>query len=46
VIAILQKAGFQGPMYLECVGGKSLDEINHNVKSTLDFLRNLTVENQ
>ncbi|SVB59142.1 uncharacterized protein METZ01_LOCUS211996, partial [marine metagenome] len=23
-----------------------LDEINHNVKSTLDFLRDLTVENQ
>ena len=46
VIAILQKSGFQGPMYLECVGGESLDEINHNVKSTLDFLRDLTVENQ
>ena len=46
VIAILRKGSFQGPMYVECVGGKSLDEINHNVRSTLGFLGNLTIANQ
>ena len=46
VIAILLEGGFQGPMYVECVGGVSLDEINHNVKSTLGFIRNLTAEKQ
>ena len=46
VIAILLDGGFQGPMYVECVGGVSLDEINHNVKSTLGFIRNLTAEKQ
>jgi sugar phosphate isomerase/epimerase len=46
VIAILRTGSFQGPMYVECVGGKSLDEINHNVRSTLGFLGNLTTANQ
>ena len=46
VLAILQEGGFQGPMYVECVGGKSLGDINHNVRLALDFLGNLIAENQ
>ena len=34
VLGDLIGGGFSGPFYVECVGGKTLDQINHNVRST------------
>jgi len=41
VIAGLVNNGFTGPLYVECVGGTELDEIDQNVKATLPFVKNL-----
>ena len=41
VLAGLITGGFDGPLYVECVGGKALDEINKNVKSTLKFVSDI-----
>lgn len=41
VLAGLVEGGFKGPLYVECVAGKELDEINKNVKSTLKFLNDI-----
>ncbi len=38
VIGGLIRGGFDGPMYLECVGGKTLDEVNRNVSATRSML--------
>ena len=38
VLGGLVEGGFRGPLYVECVAGKELDEINKNVKSTLKFI--------
>ena len=38
VLGGLVAGGFDGPLYVECVGGKTVDEINGNVKSTLRFV--------
>ena len=44
VLGGLVKGGFKGPLYVECVGGKELDEINKNVKSTLKFVSDILVK--
>jgi len=41
VLGGLVKGGFTGPLYVECVGGRELDEINGNVKSTLKFVSDI-----
>ena len=41
VLAGLVGGGFRGPLYVECVGGKELEEIDKNVKSTLTFVKNI-----
>ena len=41
VLGGLVEGGFRGPLYVECVGGKELDEINKNVKSTLKFVSDI-----
>jgi sugar phosphate isomerase/epimerase len=37
----LVRNGFRGPLYVECVGGRELDEIDANVRRTLDFIRGI-----
>jgi sugar phosphate isomerase/epimerase len=39
VLSALMAAGFDGPFYLECVAGTTLDEIHRNVCRSLDFVR-------
>ncbi len=39
VLGGLVAGGFDGPLYVECVGGSTLNEINANVESTLIFVR-------
>jgi sugar phosphate isomerase/epimerase len=34
VLAGLLEAGFRGPLYLECVAGETIDEIDRNVQAT------------
>jgi sugar phosphate isomerase/epimerase len=41
VLGGLVEGGFKGPLYVECVAGKELDEINKNVKSTLKFINGI-----
>jgi len=41
VLGGLVGGGFTGPLYVECVGGRELDEINRNVKSTLKFVSDI-----
>jgi sugar phosphate isomerase/epimerase len=41
VLGGLVAEGFVGPLYVECVGGKTVDEINANVKSTLKFVSDI-----
>lgn len=41
VIGKLLNAGFDGPMYLECVSGKTIERINEDVRSSLTFIRDL-----
>ena len=41
VLGGLVAGGFDGPLYVECVGGKMVDEINANVKSTLKFVSDI-----
>jgi sugar phosphate isomerase/epimerase len=41
VLSALAQGGFCGPLYLECVGGETLDEIDCNVRRTLPFVRDL-----
>lgn len=43
VLAGLIRGGFKGPLYVECVGGKELDEINRNVKATREFVNGILV---
>jgi sugar phosphate isomerase/epimerase len=44
VISGLVAGGFRGPLYVECVGGRELDEIDKNVKSTLKFVKDILAE--
>jgi sugar phosphate isomerase/epimerase len=39
VLSALALGGFGGPLYVECVGGEALDEIDANVRRTLSFVR-------
>ena len=39
-LSALTDGGFHGPLYVECVGGETLDEIDDNVGRTLAFVRN------
>jgi sugar phosphate isomerase/epimerase len=41
VLSGLVAGGFRGPLYVECVGGKELEEIDRNVKSTLGFVKDI-----
>lgn len=41
VLGGLVRGGFTGPLYVECVAGKELAEINKNVKSTLKFVSSI-----
>lgn len=38
IFSILDGAGFSGPCWVECVGGKSLDEINGEAKKAFEFV--------
>ena len=37
----LVSGGFEGPLYVECVGGTTVDEINRNTKATLKFVSDI-----
>jgi sugar phosphate isomerase/epimerase len=39
VLSALVRGGFGGPLYVECVGGEALDEIDANLRRTLSFVR-------
>jgi sugar phosphate isomerase/epimerase len=39
VLSALASGGFCGPLYVECVGGETLDEIDENVRRTLCTIR-------
>jgi sugar phosphate isomerase/epimerase len=39
VLSALVAGGFQGPLYVECVGGQSVQEIGRNVRDTHAFLQ-------
>jgi sugar phosphate isomerase/epimerase len=41
VLGGLVRGGFRGPMYLECVGGQTIDEIDANVRRTRGFVQGL-----
>jgi len=41
VLGGLVEGGFRGPLYVECVAGKELDEINKNAESTLKFINGI-----
>jgi sugar phosphate isomerase/epimerase len=38
VLSGLVGAGFRGPLYLECVGGETIDEIDRNVQATWQYV--------
>ena len=39
VIGGLVANGFDGPLYLECVGGKTLEEVDGDISASLSFVR-------
>ena len=41
VLSSLVGAGFDGPLYVECVGGDTLEEIDANVRQTYRFLQDI-----
>lgn len=41
VLSSLLGAGFDGPLYVECVGGGTLEAIDANVRRTYHFLRDI-----
>lgn len=41
VLGGLLTGGFNGPLYVECVGGSTLNDINANVESTLRFVKDV-----
>ncbi len=41
VLKGLVSGGFEGPLYVECVGGTTVAEINTNTKATLKFVSNM-----
>jgi sugar phosphate isomerase/epimerase len=45
VLSALVEGEFRGPLYLECVGGDTLGEIDDNVQRTLAFVHHTLVRN-
>jgi len=43
VLSSLARGGFGGPLYVECVGGEALDEIDANLRRTLSFVRSALI---
>jgi len=41
VVDGLMAGGFDGPVYVECVGGSTLNDINVNIESTLKFVKGI-----
>lgn len=41
VLGGLVNGGFRGPLYVECVGGTTVDEIDRNLLETRDFIRTI-----
>ena len=41
ILSGLTEGGFRGPLYVECVGGEALDEIDENVRQTLALVRDI-----
>ncbi len=41
VLSALVEGGFRGPLYVECVGGESLDEVDQNVRRTLVYIQGI-----
>ena len=41
VLGGLVEGGFTGPLYVECVGGEELEDLDRNVRSTLCFVRDI-----
>ena len=41
VLRGLVEGGFRGPLYVECVAGEELEDIDRNVRSTLRFVRDI-----
>ena len=41
VLSGLVEGGFRGPLYLECVGGTTLDEIDENVRGSLTLIHEI-----
>ncbi|MDH7571607.1 MAG: sugar phosphate isomerase/epimerase family protein [Armatimonadota bacterium] len=44
VLAALTGAGFQGPLYVECLGGSEWNDINHRARRTHAFLTQIVAE--
>ena len=41
VLGGLVSGGFDGPLYVECVGGKTVDEVDSNTKATLKLVSDI-----
>ncbi len=41
ILGGLTNNGFRGPLYVECVGGTQIDEIDRNVKATRKFVEDI-----
>jgi sugar phosphate isomerase/epimerase len=41
VIGGLVAGGFSGPLYLECVGGKELEDIDRDISASLTFVTDI-----
>ena len=44
VLAGLVEAGYRGPLYLECVGGETIDEIDRNVQGTWHYIAEILAQ--
>ena len=41
VLGGLVNGGFEGPLYVECVGGQTVAEINRDTEATLKFVSDI-----
>jgi sugar phosphate isomerase/epimerase len=41
ILSSLINSGFKGPLYVECVGGTEIYEIDRNIRSTLRFIKDI-----
>ncbi len=46
IFAILEEAGFEGPCWVECVGGSTLAEINAEAKKAYQFVNAVTARSR